>query len=166
MPIRPPLPKNQIDIYKGSFFQSSFYDGVFVYELKPNVMVTIDMYKEFHESLRIIYNSLGGQFPIMIKITGFLGMDQESRRIAKLHREEKLVYISACVTPSGLLNGMMRLIFTVVGSKSLPKNFFTKERKALKWLEEKRKELNMNTLTEKEVRNGLFLDHESSDFSR
>jgi hypothetical protein len=114
-------------------------------------MVNEGMYKEFHGSLKNIYDSIGTQIPILIKISGFIGIDQASRRLAKLNREEHLAYISACVTSSHMLKGVMKLIYNVVGSKSLPRDFFSHERKAFNWLGKKRKELGIKRIRKKDV---------------
>ena len=125
-------------IHQASFFNVRFEDGVFVFELDPNVRVDKRMCQEFIDAMALIYDSIGRAFPLMVKVTGILSMNREARDLAKENQNTGFVYASSILTSNVIWFQMMKLIVSIIGSKKLPRAFFTKHDEAEEWLENQR----------------------------
>ena len=130
----------------------SFEKGIFIFSIDSDIKADAQMYQEFFDTMKDIYVRLGRAYPIMVKVPGFVSMDNESRRIAKKNRDNGFIYASATVTPSMAIAAMIQLIIKIVGSKNLPKAFFYRRLQAEEWLEKKRIELGHDVIRAEEVK--------------
>ena len=140
-----------IPIHKGSFFEFTFCSGAFVFEIEPNLVVNEEMYQEFLDALKQIYISIGRPFPTISKVSGLFSMTNEARSLAKQHTDTGVIYACASLAPDTSLSAMMKFILVVIGSKKLPRAYFTSEHEVFQWIEQTSKDLGKDLVTEEEV---------------
>ena len=138
---------------KGSFFTISFREGIICSTIEPNVRVTEPMFLEFYESWKHINRTIQTPAPSLVLISGIISMNRDSRELARSIRNTGIVYASALMANNVVWFAMLRLLVSIVGSESLPREFFTDKEKAFQWLEKTRRELGMRKLELTEFKN-------------
>jgi hypothetical protein len=140
-------------IHSGSFFEFTFIEGAFMFEIEPNIEVSVPMYQEFLDALKHIYLTLGRPFPAISKVTGLFSMTKEARELAKAHRDAGVIYACASLSSNTAYSAMMKFILVVIGSKTLPRAYFTSPYEAYDWVEHTRTQLGHSKITEHEILN-------------
>jgi hypothetical protein len=138
-------------LHQGSYFKVRFEEGVFVFDFDPNIRVDLKMCQEMFDVLAIFYAKMGRAIPTLAVVKGILSMNREARELAKANQELGYVFASATVTSNVILFKMMKVILSVVGSKSLPRAFFTQHSEAIEWLESQRIILGLPRIEHNEV---------------